>query len=217
MRKEFSTTSAYLSNQRNQKILYPFGPPIYQTTVSNGTINLLLEEGKTLEQNCEHLLAGNMARGRSLSYSQIFVKKHETILLAHAREFLEFLQCHHGAQFINFDPQFLYLESLWINFMLQHDHNPSHFHNGILSFVIFLQVPETIFTQQTKSPVKDAGKLVFEFGENICDFMNSSYKVTPYNGLMLLFPSRLRHYVPPFWSDDQRISVSGNFFLKNDS
>jgi uncharacterized protein (TIGR02466 family) len=214
MGKEFSTTSAFISNQHNQKILYPFGPPIFQTSVSNGFINLLLDEGNNLKENCEHLLAGNMAYGQSLSYDQEFIKKHQTILISHAREFINFLAEHHGSGIINFDPDTLYLESLWINFMQQHDFNPSHFHNGLLSFVIFLDIPEEIFTVQTKSPVKDAGKIVFEFGENICDFMNSSYKITPYNGLMLIFPSKLRHYVPPFWTKDQRISVSGNFFLK---
>jgi len=30
---------------------------------------------------------------------------------------------------------------------------------------------------------------------------------------MLIFPAGLKHYVPPFWTDHTRISVSGNFIL----
>jgi len=39
------------------------------------------------------------------------------------------------------------------------------------------------------------------------------WNVTPENGLVLMFPATLDHMVHPFWVDEERISVSGNFTL----
>lgn len=214
MPRTFSTSSAFLSGPRGEKIIYPFGPPILQTVIPEDLRISLLDTGNLSGDNCEHKLAGNMINGSSISYAQDFIDQKQDIFLNYSKDFLDLLRDIHGPGIVSFDHRDLYLESLWINQSRQGDFNPPHYHNGFLSFVIFLNIPEEIFTKQTKSLVKDAGKLVFEYGENICDFMFSSYKITPFDGLMLLFPSRLRHYVPPFYTDDLRISVSGNFFVK---
>jgi hypothetical protein len=57
------------------------------------------------------------------------------------------------------------LDTLWINFSQKHDFNPPHTHTGILSFVIFCQVPKEIFEVQADSNAQRAGEIHFAYGE----------------------------------------------------
>ena len=41
----------------------------------------------------------------------------------------------------------------------------------------------------------------------------NEYPVQPYENLMFIFPNTLKHYVPPYWVDAERITVSGNFVV----
>ena len=43
--------------------------------------------------------------------------------------------------------------------------------------------------------------------------MSTCYPIKPYENLMFLFPAELEHYVPAYWVDAERISVSGNFVV----
>ena len=42
----------------------------------------------------------------------------------------------------------------------------------------------------------------------------NSFAVKPYKGLMFVFPAGLNHYVPPYYKDFERISISGNYVLE---
>jgi hypothetical protein len=105
------------------------------------------------------------------------------------------------------------LDTLWINFSQKHDFNPPHTHTGILSFVIFCKVPEEIFKVQADCNTQRAGQITFSCGEPLTKLMGSEFPVKPYENLMFLFPSNLRHYVSSYWVDEERISVSGNFIV----
>jgi len=105
------------------------------------------------------------------------------------------------------------LDSLWINFSQKHDFNPPHNHTGKLSFVIFCQVPKEIFKVQADSNTQRAGEIHFTYGEPISPLMGNDYPVKPYENLMFIFPASLRHFVPAYWVDAERISVSGNFIV----
>ena len=78
---------------------------------------------------------------------------------------------------------------------------------------MYLDVPEKIFSEQAKSNVQDAGHIIFKYGESISPLSVSMWNVTPQNNLILMFPATLDHMVHPFWVDEERISVSGNFTL----
>ena len=104
----------------------------------------------------------------------------------------------------------LTLTRLWINFQKINDFNPIHSHSGDLSFVIYLKVPESIFSVNTNGNYKKAGLIEFTYGEPVSYFDRENFTVQPYEGLMLIFPAKLQHSVPPFWVDEERISVSGN-------
>lgn len=214
----FVTTSAYVQSSDNNKVIYPFGPPIFQTVIPDEFRQDLLSVALTLnkkDHDCNFELAGNLKYGRSYRYDAEFIQKVQPVLLEKVRLFFEMISKQHGIlKTHNASYENLYLDTLWVNFNHKHDFNPPHSHNGVMSFVIYLDVPPEIFEVQADSNTPEAGKIVFEYGDKICDFMYDNYKVTPFNGLMLIFPAKLRHYVAPYWVDKQRISVAGNFQLK---
>ena len=102
----------------------------------------------------------------------------------------------------------------WINYMRQHEFNPLHVHDGTLSVVAFIDVPEEIDKEREqwvdKTNTFSAGMLEFVHAKS---FFNAGYaKVTPKTGDLYMFPADLGHCVYPFQSDVTRISMSYNIF-----
>ena len=113
-------------------------------------------------------------------------------------------------------PLKLTLESAWINFQRKYEFNPLHTHNGVFSFVIWLQIPYLIDDEMNTPQMRGSnhsgqpGGLTF-------------YTISPYGKIYptyhnpkvndaVVFPASMAHSVNPFYtSDDYRISVSGNF------
>jgi hypothetical protein len=112
----------------------------------------------------------------------------------------------------------LTLESAWVNFQEKHEFNPSHNHSGILSFVIWIEIPYNISDEDTHSPGVEssnplAGKFTFHYTNilgKIChQDINADQNMQNH---FFLFPAELNHSVAPFYTSDKyRISVSGNY------
>ena len=110
------------------------------------------------------------------------------------------------------------LESLWVNFQKEHEFQPPHDHNGIYSFVIWMQIP-TSYEQQRKLPISansNADHHVSNFAFTYTDVLGK-IKTFCYSmekeseGYMIMFPATLTHQVFPFYNNDgERISISGN-------
>lgn len=213
--KQFVTDSAYAANAKNDKVIYPFGPPIFQTTVTDEVVRSLLDESKNLSEKDDfnHNLAGNLKYGRSYTYGDSYRMQMEPILKEKVNTYFDMLRMQYKGEMDVEQYKNIRLESLWINFNKKHDFNPPHDHKGIVSFVIYCKVPREILEDQADTNTPVAGSIVFEYGDKICSFMHNYFKVNPFENLMMIFPAGLRHYVPPFWSDHERISVSGNFIL----
>lgn len=108
----------------------------------------------------------------------------------------------------------IWLSNLWINFMKQGDFNPPHRHDGDFSFVLYLQVPKEI---QEENKIFEGrgtgpGTISFLYGEDKKG-IKTSHGIDPYENHMYIFQAGLTHCVPPFKSDVERISVSGNWFI----
>ena len=108
-------------------------------------------------------------------------------------------------------PEYI-LSALWINHQKQHEYNPPHDHDGKLSFVIYLQIPEELKKEQKEYKGKSCGpggiQFVYGDGPRDCVTYQSFF---PQEGEMYIFPAWLKHWVAPYKSDCTRISVSGNF------
>ena len=214
------------------EVLYPFGPPIYRCEMDTNIIDMLIEEGQRTRHDKEvdhrRKLAGNMKTGTSIQYpagpDKDVRNRADKAIVQKVFEFFEILQTHYGPDWPNINKLMmgqsggmgaLRLQQLWINFQQAGDHNPIHDHGGMFSFVIYGEIDDEIFTKEV--PVTNsqhAGQIVFQYGERITQLQMNSFAVKPYKGLMFVFPAGLNHYVPAYYKDFERISISGNYVLE---
>jgi len=108
------------------------------------------------------------------------------------------------------------LDGFWVNFQKKYEFNPIHSHNGLFSFVIWMQIPYDLkdehhlaFTSKANEKVASCFAFIDSTGNTSVIPVDKSYE-----GVMCLFPSTLKHMVYPFYTSDKfRISVSGNVTL----
>ena len=103
------------------------------------------------------------------------------------------------------------LSGLWINYQKPNDFNPPHDHDGKLSFVTYLQIPEELKkeNQAYKGRSCGPGGIQFIYGNGPRDCV-TYMSFLPEENDMFIFPAWLKHWVAPYKSDCTRISVSGN-------
>ena len=114
-----------------------------------------------------------------------------------------------------------YLEEMWVNYQNQHEYNPTHDHGGIYSFAAWLKIP-TWYEDQAKignaagASTSYNGTFNFQYLDIFGNHRTVRYDLTPeYENTLLFFPSCLQHCVYPYYNcDEQRISISGNIWLK---
>ena len=108
---------------------------------------------------------------------------------------------------------------LWVNFMKQHEVNPMHNHGDDYSFVYFLN--DIDLSEEHKNHVARSnlpGNVGFSFGEPHHPDRNWTTRqrwFKPKKNLLIMFPSLLEHFVIPFHTDVERVSVSGNIYILN--
>ena len=104
------------------------------------------------------------------------------------------------------------LSALWINHQKPNEFNPPHDHDGALSFVIYLDIPEALKKEHAEYKGKSCGPggIQFIYGNGPRDAI-TYMSFMPEEGDMYIFPAWLKHWVAPYKSDCTRISVSGNF------
>ena len=158
-----------------------------------------------------HNLAGNMEREYQISQSR---SQLDPFIMAVTDMFQ---QCHPVRTQDTTQPTQLRLDSVWCNFQKATEFNPNHTHTGLLSFVIWVQVPYLIEEEQNKSPGRlsnknNAGCFELIYNNTIGDLATAVFPTDrTWEGQMLMFPARMTHCVYPFYtSKDYRISISGN-------
>ena len=104
------------------------------------------------------------------------------------------------------------LSALWINYQRPNDFNPPHDHDGKLSFVIYLDIPDKLKEEQSVYKGKSCGPggIQFVYGNGPREAI-TYMSFFPQAGDMFIFPAWLKHWVAPYKGDCTRISVSGNF------
>lgn len=109
----------------------------------------------------------------------------------------------------------LKLGSVWINYAYRGDFNPIHNHDALLSGVIYVIQDQKIndemdsvtnFRQMTAIP--GATHFVYKTDHNMFDKTFYTNRSEP--GQLLMFPSWLSHFVNPFNSDSERVSIAFN-------
>ena len=105
----------------------------------------------------------------------------------------------------------------WINFQQKHEYNPVHNHAGLLSYVIWHQIPYLIededkYSSKTKNICNGRFYFIYPSDNTIMEHPLNIDKTM--EGYMVIFPSILSHTVYPFYSsNDYRITLSGNLLF----
>ena len=113
-----------------------------------------------------------------------------------------------------------YKPDIWVNLQKKYEFNPLHNHSGVLSFVMYLQIPyniedELCMPHNKNSRVNSASTFLFVYPSitqqehAVAEHVINIDKT--WVGKMIIFPAWLQHMVTPFYTSDEfRISVSGN-------
>ena len=186
---------------------YNWGPCLIKVNILEDFRNKLLEEAKKTEIDFKDKLAGQLASERGYS------EKQREIIIPYLSPYLgvydEAFQRFQNKRFER-KPEYT-LTALWCNFQRPHEFNPPHDHDGKLSFVIYLSIPEQLKKENEKYIGKSCGPggIQFIYGNGPRDCI-SYMSYFPEELDMFIFPAWLKHWVSPFKSDCERISVSGN-------
>ena len=200
-------------NQINHRYLH-FGPVIGGVKCDDDLCKELLNRGRKTTKSHVQYLAGHLDKENIFDKNdrQWFVDNFQDYFIPYFKKLQD-----------EVDPNWYYgmnpfkevwLASLWINFMKQGEYNPPHNHDGDFSFVLYLQVPEELkkedraFEGQGSGP----GTISFMYGEEQKN-VRTGHGIIPATNDLWVFPASLKHTVPPFKSDVERISVSGNWFI----
>ena len=106
------------------------------------------------------------------------------------------------------------IKSSWAVCQFESDYNPIHWHDGHLSGVMYTKMPKDLgssYKDQNKN-----GKIAFIHGSTQL-LVSSVYDVKPEVGDLFIFPSYMMHTVYPFFSDEERRSVSFNAFIDDEA
>jgi len=98
----------------------------------------------------------------------------------------------------NADLEFI---EMWAMVNDKRNYNAHHIHEGLLSGVMYLQVPD------------DSGRLILcnpAVRSQNHQIRSKDYPIQPERLALIVFPSWLEHYVEPSNSDGERISISFN-------
>ena len=216
-----------LSKQNNMKKI-DFGPPLYLTNISEELRLELLIEGKKQKTPYNKTLAGKIKR--EYGFSKNLTAHFEKYIVKYIDEYINEIIVNTNHSGIKSKYK---LDELWINFQEKNEYNPPHFHSGHISFVIYLDVPEIIQTEKSKTSNDNVnGNITFIYGNNtnlistynlfeniVNEVLSPISRIThkPKTGEMFIFPSYLIHYVESFHSDNvERISISGNITINQD-
>ena len=186
---------------------FNWGPCVVKLQIRDDFKKILLEEIKKSAEDYSSKLAGQIEK--EIGYTEESREKVIPYLAPYLGVYDEIFQ-KYQAKLYEKKPEYA-LTALWCNFQKPNEFNPPHDHDGKLSFVIYLSVPEPLRKENEKYNGKSCGPggIQFMYGEGIRDCITyMSY--FPKDGDMFIFPAWLKHWVCPYTSDCVRVSVSGN-------
>ena len=186
---------------------YNWGPCVIKLRARDTFLKLLRDEAEKNKMNYEHKLAGQLHR--EMGYEQESKDKVAPELAKYLGVYDQMFQRYQNKKYDK--PPKYAISALWINYQRQHDWNPPHDHDGALSFVVYLSMPEKLIEEHKAYTGKSCGPggIQFLYGDGDRHYITYVSEI-PDTGDMFIFPASLKHYVSPFKSDVTRISVAGN-------
>lgn len=179
---------------------------------------LIFSKDKSVSHNIK--LAGNIKEQYSLS---MYSKEVEPFIVSELFKIKDLLNYFQKLNILYPSNARLVLSDFWVNYQKKYEFNPVHNHSGIFSFIFFIKIPYLAEEQKIVSPGKNSsydrsGKLSFfhldssQSGgiKETCLDVDQKWEQTG-----LIFKSDLNHCVFPFYTEGERITISGNLSLYN--
>ena len=188
--------------------IYNWGPCVVRMKISDDFKKLLLDEGNKNKTDYTTKLAGIL--DKEIGYNDESKSKIVPMLSKYLGVYNRAYEKYVLEPFEK-EPEYI-LTALWINYQKPNDFNPPHDHDGKLSFVTYLQIPEELKKENQKYNGKSCGPggIQFIYGNGPRDCI-THMSFFPEENDMFIFPAWLQHWVAPYKSNCTRISVSGNF------
>ena len=186
---------------------YNWGPCVIKLKIQEDFKKILIQEALKNEEDFSSRLAGQIKR--ETGYNEKQREKIIPYLSPYLGVYDEAYQRYRMDKFEK-KPEYV-LSALWANFQRQYEFNPPHDHDGKLSFVIYLSIPEKLKEENKAYKGKSCGPggIQFMYGDGTRDCI-TYISHFPEEGDMFIFPAWLKHWVMPYHSDCVRVSVSGN-------
>ena len=197
----------------------PFGPLIYRADIRGEFNDFLLKHLDSIRESkdARKMLVGNIDQQKYAPYPEKeFISYTDIHVLNYLREkYQRQLRIDrnlfaNNKKLLNPDEhQIRYHmgEGPWVNFSRKGEFNPMHNHTGIISSVVFIDIPDELEEERENSSfsAKAAGTLDMIHG-------SQHIVVKPQTGTLYFFPAYLWHLVYPYHSDVERISMSFNIY-----
>ena len=187
--------------------MFNWGPCVVKVKITDDFKKLLLNEARKNKLDFTDKLAGILDKetGYSDESKTLIVPEISKYLGVYDQMFEKFINKPYQKK-----PHYI-MTALWINYQKQNDFNPPHDHDGKLSFVIYLQIPNELKKENAAYKGKSCGPggIQFVYGDGPRDCVTYQ-SFMPEENDMYIFPAWLKHWVAPYKSDCVRISVSGN-------
>jgi hypothetical protein len=215
--KNISMTTPSDSSTKTEEIKYSYfhwGPFLFYTKITQEECNILIKEGKKCRRKSNDYrskLAGHLSEEYRFKNVDRIAGWLKNYFNAYAISYNKWRG--EGSMKPNFT-----LTSLWINYMKANEFNPPHDHGGDLSFVIYPDVPKKI-TQENKDfkgTMRGPGGISWLYGQGNRQCITVVHRM-PATKDLFIFPAALQHWVFPFKSNVERVSVSGNILFDQDS
>ena len=186
---------------------YNWGPCLIRLTAKEEFLQLLTNEAKKSKIDYKKHLAGIIET--EMGYTQESRNRVVPEMSKYLGVYDQMFQRYANKPYEK-KPKY-FMSALWIHYQKQNEFNPPHDHDGALSFVVYLDVPEKLKKENEKYVGKSCGPGGIQFlygdGNRQCISFMSHF---PKRGDMFIFPAWLKHWVAPFKTKCTRISVSGN-------
>jgi len=212
-----STTIPSDSSAKTEDIKYSYfhwGPFLFHTEITQEECNIIIEEGKKCRRKSNDYrakLAGHLSEEYKLENAERIAGWLKNYFNAYATGYNKWRG--EGSMKPNFT-----LTSLWINYMKANEFNPPHDHGSDLSFILYPDVPAEL-TQENKDfkgTMRGPGGVCWLYGEGNRQCISVVHRM-PATRDLFIFPASLKHWVFPFKSNVERVSVSGNILFDQDS
>ena len=214
------------------KFLEAFSPTIMESTVPKRFINIVNDTGdavlsdkqKSVQWDWSHKLVGKVSKEVQIPVSNsddrdFLFKVMRQACLDYLKNIISKNRSYKWSEMAGDGVPTLdniHLTHSWIVSQYAGEYNPYHHHSGDFSAVIYLKIPPKMqeeLDKELEDHYPTNGLIEFMYGETQ-DMRTNYLKFKPEVGKLLVFPSYLKHFVYPFYSEGERRSMSFNAHMK---